>query len=337
MRAWRRIWRGLRALLRRDAEEQDVADEVRHYLDEAEADLVAGGLPPEEARRAVRLAHGDAATVRENVRAYGWERLAEALVSGRALRSAPSLAEPRLHRGGRVDAGPGHRIRDGDLQRREPRALPAAPLPGAGAARRDRRPCGRRLAAARHLRHLRGGVGARRCLRDPRGLPSLAAHRDRRGRAGAAGGPAGERRLLPGAGRVARAGAWLRRRRRPRGWSGRRGARRRAVAAPVRGGQHDRGPPGPPGRRALHGGGRHAPWLRERAGPPRRGCGRSCSTTPPSPASTAGSGATTSRCSDACARTCRPPPRGRSWMPSPPGRSPRCPGPRGRRWDRVSR
>ncbi len=78
---WRGIAHGLRALLRRGDEERDVADEVSHWLEEAEADGVADGLSPEEARRSVRLAYGDPTTARENVLASGWEHAVETLAS----------------------------------------------------------------------------------------------------------------------------------------------------------------------------------------------------------------------------------------------------------------
>ena len=73
MGPWRRITLGLRTLLRRAEADRDLADEVRHYLEEAEADLVRRGATPEEARRAARLRYGDPLPVREEVRSHGWE------------------------------------------------------------------------------------------------------------------------------------------------------------------------------------------------------------------------------------------------------------------------
>src|SRR5437660_3885240 len=65
--------RGLRVLGNRKAADQETADEVSHYLEEATAAFVARGLPPDEARRAARLELGGTVAVREQVRGYGWE------------------------------------------------------------------------------------------------------------------------------------------------------------------------------------------------------------------------------------------------------------------------
>ena len=89
---WRQITLGIRSLLRRDDEDRDLAEEVRHYFEEAEADLVAGGATPREARRVVRLRYGGSLPVREEIRAYGWENAVE------ALRSDIGLAARRLRR-----------------------------------------------------------------------------------------------------------------------------------------------------------------------------------------------------------------------------------------------
>jgi len=70
---WRQFTRGLRVLGNRKAADQEIADEVTHYLEEATADFAARGLPPDEARRAARVELGGATAVREQVRGYGWE------------------------------------------------------------------------------------------------------------------------------------------------------------------------------------------------------------------------------------------------------------------------
>jgi len=77
MSLWRQITRGMRALAHRSAADQDVNDEIAHYLDQATAELVARGFSPEEARRRARLELGSATAVREQVRSYGWENLLE--------------------------------------------------------------------------------------------------------------------------------------------------------------------------------------------------------------------------------------------------------------------
>jgi hypothetical protein len=65
MSVWRQLTHGLRGLTRRTAVDRDVSDEVDHYFDQAVAALVARGVPPEEARRTVRLELGTATLVSE--------------------------------------------------------------------------------------------------------------------------------------------------------------------------------------------------------------------------------------------------------------------------------
>jgi putative ABC transport system permease protein len=97
MSLWRRFTRGLRVLTNRAAADQDLADEVQHYLDEAAAALAASGLSSAEARRAARLEIGNATVVREQVRASGWEHaigtvLADLRYAARGLRARPGFA-----------------------------------------------------------------------------------------------------------------------------------------------------------------------------------------------------------------------------------------------------
>jgi hypothetical protein len=73
MSLWRQFTRGFRVLQNRKAADQEIADEVNHYLDETTAAFVARGLSPDEARRAARLELGGTTAVREQVRGYGWE------------------------------------------------------------------------------------------------------------------------------------------------------------------------------------------------------------------------------------------------------------------------
>ena len=93
---WRQISYGLRSIFDREEAERDLTDEVRQYLEDAEADLVRRGATPEEARRAVRLQYGDSLQLRETVRAYGWETVLEELYSDlrhtlRRLRRSPGF------------------------------------------------------------------------------------------------------------------------------------------------------------------------------------------------------------------------------------------------------
>jgi putative ABC transport system permease protein len=93
---WRQISRGFRALFHRSAADQDEADEVQHYLEQATAAHVAGGLSHDEALRAARQELGGVANVREQVRGYGWENsidslLADLRYAARRLRAAPGF------------------------------------------------------------------------------------------------------------------------------------------------------------------------------------------------------------------------------------------------------
>jgi putative ABC transport system permease protein len=81
MSLWRQLTRGLRVLFNEPAANQDVADEVEHYLDQATAALVAGGLSHDDARRAVRMELGSPSVVREQVRSNGWEHMVRSLAA----------------------------------------------------------------------------------------------------------------------------------------------------------------------------------------------------------------------------------------------------------------
>jgi putative ABC transport system permease protein len=78
---WRQFTRGLHVLRNRKAADQEIADEVSHYLEEATAALIARGLAPDEARRAARMELGGATAIREQVRGYGWENAVDFLVA----------------------------------------------------------------------------------------------------------------------------------------------------------------------------------------------------------------------------------------------------------------
>ena len=73
MSLWRHILGGLRSLVRRQSTEADLGEEVQQFLDAAQAELVAEGLSPDEARRAARRRYGTAQAAREEVRRHGWE------------------------------------------------------------------------------------------------------------------------------------------------------------------------------------------------------------------------------------------------------------------------
>lgn len=96
MALWRPLVRGLRALARRREAEQERADEVEHYLEQAAAEHRRRGLAPEAALRAARAEVGSATTVRQEVRQSGWESRVEELLAdlryaARRLRAEPGL------------------------------------------------------------------------------------------------------------------------------------------------------------------------------------------------------------------------------------------------------
>ena len=96
MSLWRQLTHGLRRLMRPAAADQDIADEVDHYLEEAVAALLAQGVPPAEARRMVRLELGTAGSVGEEARSYGWEQTVGVFLSdlrhaARQLRNNPGF------------------------------------------------------------------------------------------------------------------------------------------------------------------------------------------------------------------------------------------------------
>ncbi|HEX4169085.1 MAG TPA: ABC transporter permease [Bryobacteraceae bacterium] len=96
MSLWRQLTRGLRVLGNRGAADQEIADEVSHYLQEATEAYRARGFSPEEARRAAQRDLGSTTAVRQEVRGYGWENLVDTFVAdlryaGRRLRGNPGF------------------------------------------------------------------------------------------------------------------------------------------------------------------------------------------------------------------------------------------------------
>ena len=73
MSLWRQLRYGWRGLRDRAGREQDVADEVAQYFEEAEAEWRARGLSPDEAKKAARREAGSMAVARERASEYGWE------------------------------------------------------------------------------------------------------------------------------------------------------------------------------------------------------------------------------------------------------------------------
>jgi putative ABC transport system permease protein len=97
MSVWRQLTRGLRVLIRPAAADRDLDEEVRQYVEDATEAFVASGMTPEAARRAARMAIGNATVVREEVRASAWESIvltfaADVRYAARRLRATPSFA-----------------------------------------------------------------------------------------------------------------------------------------------------------------------------------------------------------------------------------------------------
>jgi putative ABC transport system permease protein len=96
MALWRQFIRGVRALAHRPDADRDIADEVQHFIDEAVAAHMDGGLSREDAVRAARREIGNPLSVGEQVRDYGWENIVETSFADlryavRRLRSEPGL------------------------------------------------------------------------------------------------------------------------------------------------------------------------------------------------------------------------------------------------------
>jgi putative ABC transport system permease protein len=93
---WRQLVHGLRGLTDRDRVRRDAADELEHWLEQAEEEHLARGLQPAEARRAARLELGSMEGAREQLVRYGWENAIEGLATdlryaARRLRAQPGF------------------------------------------------------------------------------------------------------------------------------------------------------------------------------------------------------------------------------------------------------
>jgi putative ABC transport system permease protein len=91
-----RIVAGMRVLANRPRADADVADEIRHYLDQITAANIERGMSPHDARRAASIELGNTTVARERVRAVGWENTLETLLADlrvgvRRLRRAPAF------------------------------------------------------------------------------------------------------------------------------------------------------------------------------------------------------------------------------------------------------
>jgi predicted permease len=93
----RRVIGGLKALIRRRRDEQELDEELRAFLECSVDAKIATGMTPEQARRAARIELGSIESVKDYTRDAGWEVAAEHLwrdvrYALRTLRRAPMFA-----------------------------------------------------------------------------------------------------------------------------------------------------------------------------------------------------------------------------------------------------
>ena len=101
MRTLHQLVSGIRALFRRKGSEAELEDELRDYLERATAKKVSAGMSREEAHRQARLEFGGVESVKERVRAAGWEFYVQSIWSDlryamRLLRMNPVFASAAI-------------------------------------------------------------------------------------------------------------------------------------------------------------------------------------------------------------------------------------------------
>lgn len=77
MRMLANIIRGLRSLLRGDAVETEIDEELSSFVEASTEDKLRCGMPIEQARRAARVEMGSTNAVKHRIRSVGWETQAE--------------------------------------------------------------------------------------------------------------------------------------------------------------------------------------------------------------------------------------------------------------------
>jgi predicted permease len=97
MAGLQRLIAGLKALFRRQRDEQELDEELRAYLECSVAAKISAGMTPEDARRAARIELGSLESVKDDTRDAGWEVAAEhawrdVRYALRTLRRSPMFA-----------------------------------------------------------------------------------------------------------------------------------------------------------------------------------------------------------------------------------------------------
>ncbi len=81
MSFWRQLTGGIRVLARRDRADDELDEELAHYLEQATEWHLERGLTPADARRAARRDVGSPVAAREQVRDRGWENVLATLAA----------------------------------------------------------------------------------------------------------------------------------------------------------------------------------------------------------------------------------------------------------------
>jgi len=97
MSLWRSLHAGARNLFRRASADQELDDELRHYLELSTNEKVRAGSSREDAERAARIEMGGVQQSKEAVRSAGWEAQLEIFLqdiryAARSLRRSPAVS-----------------------------------------------------------------------------------------------------------------------------------------------------------------------------------------------------------------------------------------------------